>query len=162
MQKIIWLLSLSILDIFANESDNFIKKYQNNLSQKDYKSAKIYLLKEIKSNLKDKNKQKLEFLYNKIATIYKNNGEFYKALGYFKLAKKFEINKKKPSKIKLLKLYKEIAFCYKKIGNTFEAFKATYKATKIASKLYKRNSKTLKELHKDIEKIQSNLIASSI
>jgi len=161
MKKLV--LILFMITIWLNADDTLYSKYQKSFEQQDYLSAKNYLIQDIDKTIRTNNDiEKLQKLYSELANIYKIKNEFYKALEYYKLSLKLERSKKTPSKKEKLRLYRNLAFCYKQIGNTFEAFKSTYKATKLASVIYGKKSKTLKELKKDIEKIQSNLIAASI
>ena len=160
MKKLV--LILFMITIWLSADDTLYSKYQKSFEQQDYLSAKNYLIKVIDITIPTNDIEKLQKLYGELANIYKIKKEFHKALEYYKLSLKLERSKKTPSKKEKLRLYRNLAFCYKQIGNTFEAFKSTYKATKLASVIYGKKSKTLKELKKDIEKIQSNLIAASI
>ena len=160
MKRILIILLMIFVYLYTDDMD--YDKYKRSLKQKDYLSAKNYLLKIVNKTIYIGNVSKLQKLYHELANIYKIRRNYYKALEYFKLSLKLERSKKEPSKKEKLKLYRNLAFCYKQIGNTFEAFKSTYKATKIASKIFDPNSNIVKKLNKEVEKVQSQLIAASM
>jgi len=132
------------------------------IADNSIKEQKIQILKSINSSMYSEDTKKLYSLYNKLADLYSKNGEYYKAVEYYKLSLKlYPILKTTNNKSKIL-LYKKIAYCYQKIGNTFKAFKYTYKAVKLADKFLGNNSKITKKLNIEVKEIQSQLIASSI
>ena len=151
MLKTIFLTLIMITFLYSSEQKN-----------KSLEKEKQIVLRELNQAFTKFDNQKVLKLYKKLANIYKQNGEYYKSVRYYKLALKLSLAKEKQDNKEKIALYHDIGYCYKKIGNNYKTFKYTYLATKLASKTYGKNSKLAKKLQNDIEKIQSRLIASSI
>ena len=150
MLKILLITFLLIGFSFANENKS------------DIKQEKIRLLKKINETFATGDAKKIFKLYKELASVYTKGGEYYKAIGYYKLALKLYLTTKDQDAKTKVALYKNLAFCYKKIGNNFKSFKYTYKAVKLANKTYGKNANITKKLDHEIAEIQSRMIAASI
>jgi len=150
--KFLFLMTFLQSILFSSELDSYV-----------IKNKKIRLFNKLNEAFMREDDNRIYKIYLRLASLYKTNGEYYKAVSYYKLALKLYLSlfKKKNYRQKLF-LYKNIAFCYKKLGDVFQTFKYTYHAVKVAHILYGKNSKIAKNLEKEASKIQSRLIASSI
>jgi len=131
-------------------------------TQDEIKQEKLRLLNKINKTFSSGDSKKIFALYKDLGNIYAKNGEYYKAVEYYKLAIKLYQTIKEQDDKEKISLYKNLAHCYKKIGNNFKTFKYTYKAIQLSNKTYGKNSQVSKKLNKEIADIQSRMIAASI
>ncbi len=156
----IFLIIVVFFTILSAETN--YELYKKSMQEKEYKTAKIYLLKALNESFENDNIDVIQSRYYDIASLYTKTKEYYKAIEYYKLSLKLESAKKTKTAENLIKIYKNLSYCYGKIGNNFKTFKYSYKASKIASKNFGKNSRITKKLTKDVAQIQSKLISSSI